>query len=95
MSGMKRVLRGEAAPGRGNRRRQCPERPHWRWNHTGGFPGSSKIARHRWDGVNYVVLCNKSSHCGGAIREVIDHVLDNTPIVWQGAPIPAGREPRR
>ena len=65
-------------------RRQRPEAPRWRWNHGGGLPGTSTIARQRWDGVNYVVLFNKGPQpsYGRLIRDILDDILDNIRIAW-------------
>ncbi|MDE0357748.1 MAG: serine hydrolase [Gammaproteobacteria bacterium] len=68
-------------------RRRRPEPIRWRWNHTGSLPGTSSVARQRWDGINYVVLFNKGPqpHYGRLIRDIIDDILDNTRIAWPHA----------
>ena len=53
----------------------------WNWNHTGGFAGTSTLARQRGSGINYVVLFNKSKTYGEdystEIRAILDNVLSN------------------
>ena len=50
------------------------------WSHTGGFHGTSTLARQRNDGINYVVLFNKRATFGssysGEIRGILDNVMD-------------------
>jgi CubicO group peptidase (beta-lactamase class C family) len=47
------------------------------WNHTGGFPGTSTLARQRSDGINYVVLFNKQATYGDSYSNEIRGILDD------------------
>ena len=73
-------------------RRRRPEPTGWRWVHAGRLPGTSTIARQRWDGVNYVVLFNKTEpgssepHYAIRILQIIDDILNNTRIAWPRGP---------
>lgn len=56
------------------------------WSHTGGFAGTSALARQRRDGIHYVVIFNRhasppASYALG-IRELLDHVIDTQIELW-------------
>jgi N-acyl-D-amino-acid deacylase len=56
-------------------------------SHTGGFPGTSALARQRRDGIHYVVIFNRraappASYALG-IRELLDRVIDTEIESWR------------
>ncbi|MBD3236099.1 MAG: DUF3541 domain-containing protein [Candidatus Eisenbacteria bacterium] len=58
----------------------------WSLSHTGGFPGTSALARQRGDGINFAVLFNKQAPEPGdyalAIRELLDRVIERELDGW-------------
>jgi len=56
------------------------------WSHTGGFAGTTSLARQRKDGIHYVVIFNRhapppASYAVG-IREMLDRVIDKEIEAW-------------
>ncbi len=41
-----------------------PAPGNWRWSHSGGFSGTSTMATQRGDGINFVIMFNKSDTAG-------------------------------
>jgi CubicO group peptidase (beta-lactamase class C family) len=58
----------------------------WRRNHTGSLPGTNTLIRQRGDGVNYVVLFNRSPASGTSFaalfRTQFDALLDGGAVRW-------------
>lgn len=56
------------------------------WSLTGGFEGTSALARQRRDGIHYVVIFNRHAPSPAdyalGIRELLDRVIDEKIKVW-------------
>ncbi|MBD3160751.1 MAG: DUF3541 domain-containing protein, partial [Candidatus Eisenbacteria bacterium] len=67
----------------------------WTLSHTGGFSGTSALARQRGDGIQYAVILNRHAvppiDYALTIRELLDQVIEEEIEQW---PEPAGQDPR-
>ena len=58
----------------------------WKLSHTGGFAGTSALARQRGDGIHYAVLFNKHAtfpdNYASRIRVVLDYVIEREIETW-------------
>jgi N-acyl-D-amino-acid deacylase len=65
----------------------------WLLSHTGGFAGTSALARQRGDGIQYAVIFNRHAPSpadyASGIRELLDRVIDGHIEDW---PAPAKAE---
>jgi hypothetical protein len=66
--------------------REERRRGNWSLSHTGGFAGSSALARQRGDGVHYAVIFNRQAPLPAdystGIRELLDRVIDEHIEAW-------------
>jgi N-acyl-D-amino-acid deacylase len=58
----------------------------WSLSHTGGFAGTSALARQRGDGIQYAVIFNRQAPApadyASGIRELLDRVIDEHIEDW-------------
>jgi N-acyl-D-amino-acid deacylase len=73
--------------------REERRRGNWSLSHTGGFAGTSALARQRGDGIQYAVIFNRQAPSpadyASGIRELLDRVIDRHIENW---PAPAKAE---
>lgn len=66
-----------------------PGRGSWTLTHTGGYTGTNTVASQRGDGVNYVVLFNKSAG-NSDIISAMSAILGSGAIAWPTTDVTLG-----